>query len=210
MCGQFEALLQLKRLMEALRIEGFREDAAVAAPEVIKPTLAAPIVIANPDHGGLEIASMRFGVVPHWYKKSFKDFKATTFNARVEEVDEKPVFKGAFKYRHAIVPAEAFYEWSGPRSERSKWRITRADNQPLAFAGIWDQADCVEGEMFSFAILTRDAGLDMSAVHTREPVILGPDHWEDWLRLRPVDLYASTPLRVTAADGKAGGNFELF
>jgi putative SOS response-associated peptidase YedK len=205
MCGQFEALIFANKLMEEMRLEGPVES------HVVKPTLGASCIIANPDHGGIEMATMRFGLVPMWYRKSIRDWTATTFNARVEEVNTKAAFKGAWRYRRCVVPAEAFYEWSGPKSDRTKWRITRADNQPLAFAGIWDQADVLEGEVFSFSLLTRAAGADMSAIHTREPVTLMPDQWEDWMRMRPVDLSAPAPLRLSRMDdGKNGRTLDLF
>jgi putative SOS response-associated peptidase YedK len=157
------------------------------------------------------MATMRFGLVPLWYRKSIRDWTATTFNARVEEVDTKATFKGAWRYRRCVVPAEAFYEWSGPKGDRTKWRITRADNQPLAFAGIWDQADLLEGEVFSFSLLTRTAGPDMSAIHTREPIVLGSDHWEDWVRMRSVDLRVHTPFRLSRMDeGKSHKTLDLF
>ncbi|MBP2160831.1 MULTISPECIES: SOS response-associated peptidase [Asticcacaulis] len=205
MCGQFEALIFANKLMDEMRLEGPAES------QVVKPTLGASCLIANPDHGGIEMATMRFGLVPLWYRKSLRDWTATTFNARIEEVDTKATFKGAWRYRRCVVPAEAFFEWSGPKTDRTKWRITRADNQPLAFAGIWDQADVLEGEVFSFSLLTRAAGADMSAIHTREPVVLGPDHWEDWMRIRPVDLRTSTPLRLSRVDeAKSGQTLSLF
>ncbi len=194
MCGQFEASIRAKRLLGELD-----ENQIIEAlePDVVKPTLAAPILIANPDHGKPEVAPMRFGLVPHWYTKAFRDWKATTFNARVEEVDDKPAFKGAFRYRRAIVPAEAFYEWSGPKGARTKWRITRDDNEQLGFAAIWDEASCQEGSLFSFAILTRAAGEKMSPIHDREPIVLPRGTWSDWINLRPVDLTAPVPLRLT-------------
>ncbi len=205
MCGQFEALIFANKLMDEMRLEG------PAEAQIVKPTLGASCIFANPDHGGIEMATMRFGLVPLWYRKSIRDWTATTFNARIEEVENKATFKGAWRYRRCIVPAEAFFEWSGPKGDRTKWRITRADNQPLAFAGIWDQADVLEGEVFSFSLLTRAAGADMSTIHTREPVVLGPDHWEDWMRMRPVDLNASTPLRLSRMDdGKVGQTMNLF
>jgi putative SOS response-associated peptidase YedK len=205
MCGQFEALIFANKLMEEMRLEGPIES------HVVKPTLGASCIIANPDHGGIEMATMRFGLVPMWYRKSIRDWTATTFNARIEEVNTKAAFKGAWRYRRCVVPAEAFYEWSGPKSDRTKWRITRADNQPLAFAGIWDQAHVLEGEVFSFSLLTRAAGADMSAIHTREPIMLTPDRWEGWMRMRPVDLVTPAPLRLSRVDEvKSGQTLSLF
>ena len=49
------------------------------------------------------------------------------------------------------------------------------------------------------------------AIHTREPVVLGPDHWEDWMRMKPVNLAASVPLRLSRVDeGKIGQTMSLF
>ena len=201
MCGQFEASIRAKQLLGELDENRIVDP---VEPDIVKPTLAAPILIANPDHGKPEVAPMRFGLVPHWYTKSFRDWKATSFNARVEEVDDKPAFKGAFRYRRAIVPAEAFYEWSGPKNARTKWRITRGDNDPLGLAAIWDEASCQEGGVLSFAILTRAATEPMAAIHDREPIALSRSLWADWINLRPVDLTTPAPLRLTHMDVSTG------
>ncbi|MEI9904068.1 MAG: SOS response-associated peptidase family protein, partial [Asticcacaulis sp.] len=64
----------------------------------------------------------------------------------------------------------------------------------LGFAALWDEANLVEGECLSFAILTRPAGPDMAAIHEREPVILPVEAWDDWMMRKDVDLRACTPL----------------
>ena len=198
MCGQYDALLYLTQLLMDIgitpgRIEDSEKEQRMA------PTLGAPILIRNPETGSVEIIPARFGLIPHWYSKSVKDWKATTFNARLDTIADKPVFRGAWTYRHCIVPAESFYEWSGPKNDRQKWRITRSDNQALGFAGVWDCASLPEGDIWSFAILTREAGPDMAGIHDREPVILPPEQWEDWLRLKPVGLRRPAPLKLVAA-----------
>jgi putative SOS response-associated peptidase YedK len=198
MCGQFEAALYLNFLKNLIHLPDLPDQVAFGHSSRVAPTDGAPIVIENPETGRLEVIPARFGLIPHWYSGSLKDWKASTFNARLDTAMEKPVFKGAWKYRHALVPAYCFYEWSGAKSARQKWRITRDDNQPLAFAGLWDCANLPEGEIWSFTLLTRQAGPDMSAIHDREPVVLSPDQWEAWLRRRPVDLTESARLKVTA------------
>ncbi|CAL4868621.1 SOS response-associated protein YedK [Asticcacaulis sp. MM231] len=198
MCGQFDALKYLSFLKTMLHMPDMPDVIEYGETMKIAPSLGTSIVIENPETGKLGLIPARFGLIPHWYKGSLKDWKATTFNARLDSADEKPVFKAAWRYRHALVPADCFYEWSGPKTARDKWRITRADNQPLAFAGLWDCADLTEGTIWSFSILTRDAGGDMSAIHDREPVVLHPDQWDAWLRRKPVDLARSAPLKVTS------------
>ena len=198
MCGQFEARLYLNFLKNTLHLPDMPDQMEYGATAKVAPTDGAPIVIENPETGRLEVIPARFGLIPHWYSGSLKDWKASTFNARLDTVADKPVFKGAWKYRHALVPADCFHEWSGAKTARQKWRITRSDNQPLAFAGLWDCANLLEGEIWSFTLLTREAGPDMSVIHDREPVVLHPDQWESWLRRKPVDLAASVPFKLVA------------
>ena len=71
---------------------------------------------------GREMVPMRWGLIPAWWKKSRKDVPAT-FNARAETVAEKPMFRGAFKYRRCIIPASGFYRMDG-RQGRAGSRIS--------------------------------------------------------------------------------------
>ncbi|MEI9904643.1 MAG: SOS response-associated peptidase family protein [Asticcacaulis sp.] len=190
MCGQFEALLYLSMLKNRRA----PDDEPTMTRKVV-PSLAAPVLVHNPDHGRIEAVEARFGLVPHWYRAALREFKGTTFNAKVETAGEKPAFKGPWRYRRAIVPAVSFAESSGPKTGRQNWRITRADVQPMGFAALWDEAS-LAGDCISFAILTRPAGPDMAAIHEREPVILDVGRWDDWMMRRPVDLGAYTPLKL--------------
>jgi SOS response associated peptidase (SRAP) len=67
------------------------------------PTTPIDAVIGR--DGKRELLSMRWGLVPSWWSKPLKEMKVATFNARVETVAEKPVFRDAFK-RSRCVSAE--------------------------------------------------------------------------------------------------------
>ena len=210
MCGHFEARLYLHLL------NAKRQDEA-GTPQIVEtrkiaPSVPAPVLVYDSETGTTGVAEARFGLVPFWYRGSLREWKASTFNARVEEAPMKRTFQGPWKYRRCVVPADSFNEWSGPRNDRRKWRITRKDNQPLAFAGLWDEAQCFDGDVTSFCILTRPAGEDMRAIHDREPVILTPDVWESWMRYGRADLYEPTPLRLLeeAPPPKTGETLSLF
>ena len=207
MCGHFEARLYL-HLLNAKR-ESEKGEPQIVETRKIAPSLPAPILVHDSESGQSGVAEARFGLVPFWYRGAIREWKASTFNARVEEAPMKRAFQGPWKYRRCVVPADAFNEWSGPKTDRRKWRITRADNQPLAFAGLWDEARCADGDVISFCILTRAAGDDMRAIHDREPVILAPDVWEDWMRTGRADLYKPASLRLTE-DMKPGETLSLF
>ena len=194
MCGHFEARLYLQLLN--LQRESETGEPQIVETRKVAPSLVAPILVHDSESRQSGVAQARFGLVPFWYRGPLRDWKASTFNARVEEAPMKRTFQGPWKYRRCVVPADAFNEWSGPRTERRKWRITRADNQPLAFAGLWDEAQCADGDVTSFCILTRPAGEDMAVLHDREPVMLDADAWEPWMRYGRANLYAPARLRL--------------
>lgn len=82
---------------------------------------------------------VRWGLIPTWRKKPRRE-GPTTFNARAETVAQKPMFRGAFKYRRCIIPASGFYEWTSGKDARQAHLFTAADGPPvLAFAGLWDR-----------------------------------------------------------------------
>ena len=62
--------------------------------------------------------------------------QASTFNAKAETLTERPAYRNAFLKRRCIVPAEAFYEWVGPKKERQPLNIARADGKLLIDGGI--------------------------------------------------------------------------
>jgi putative SOS response-associated peptidase YedK len=60
----------------------------------IAPT--TQIDVLRPRKEGRELVSMRWGLVPVWWKKPLNELPST-FNARAETVAEKPMFRSAFK-----------------------------------------------------------------------------------------------------------------
>ena len=46
-----------------------------------------------------------------------------------QRILERPAYRNAFLKRRCIVPAEAFYEWVGPKKERQPLSIARADGR---------------------------------------------------------------------------------
>lgn len=191
MCGRFDALVTwafFNDVIYATNTPYLRE----IVPSVVRPTDLAPIIAWTKD--GWAAKPAHFGLIPNWHKGGIKDFKGATFNARLETASEKPAFRDAFLRRHAIVPAEAFYEYSGPKGKRLPHRITRQDGQPLCMAGIWDRI----GEYLSFAILTRPAGPQMQVLHDREPVILDYESALKWAKGESIALDAPVDLLIDA------------
>ena len=133
---------------------------------------------------------MRWGIVPFWAKDAKIGY--STINARAEEVAAKPAFREALRKRRCLVPADAFYEWerSDPK-DRHPFAIALTNDEPYAFAGLWESWQPREGEpLETFTILTTDANEVVEPIHNRMPVILDPE------RLR--SLVAAGGARATA------------
>ena len=195
MCGRFEGQNETWQQLHEL-LSGFAhlpaETAAQYADREIRPTNRYPVI--RPAVGsGYEIIEARWGLIPYFWNKPIKEWKATTINATIEDVETKPSYKSAWKSKHCLVPVRSFWEWQtqnpeAPKAKQVKTRycITRADNHPMVFAGLYDRAKTADGEVVSFTIMTRPNGPDMAGLHTREPIMLDPDQWAPWLACDPM------------------------
>lgn len=105
----------------------------------------------------------------------------STFNAKTETVATSGMFRHAFANRRCVVPASAWFEWTGEKGAKVKHRFARADGQPIWFAGIYERADLIEGPVDSFTILTGPGAGWLLDYHTRAPVILDVDDFARWL-----------------------------
>lgn len=146
--------------------------------------IARPLDAADPA-AGLELAEARWWLVPFFHKgPTLKDWKPMCTNARAETVATTATYREAFKRRRCLAPADGFYEWTGEKGAKTRWRFTLAEGPPLfAFAGLWDRWNGPDGPVDSFSILTTSAGPDAQPYHNRQPVILKQDNWSKWLDL---------------------------
>jgi putative SOS response-associated peptidase YedK len=106
-----------------------------------------------------------------------------------------------FKKTRCIVAADGFYEWTGPKGDKSPHFFQPAQPGLLRMAGIWEEG---EDGVRHFVVLTTQANDFIGKVHTRMPVLLAPDDVDAWLRgsvdqARQLMLPAAEDaLRVTA------------
>jgi putative SOS response-associated peptidase YedK len=143
----------------------------------IAPTQSAPICYASGNT--LKSTDARWWFVPSWHKGDVKDWKATTFNAKIETAREKPTFRSAWKNNRCIVPATGYYEWTGEKGKKQPWYISVNQNVPVFFfAGLYSKRP--DGQ-FTYTILTRDAEAEIAQLHKRMPVILHSEQLMSWL-----------------------------
>jgi len=104
-------------------------------------------------------------------------------NARAETVAEKPAFRSAFAKRRCLIMADGFYEWPKKSTDKTPYYVTRQDEGPMAFAGLWERWEPpAGGELLeSCTIITTEANELIPPFHHRMPVILEPEDFDLWL-----------------------------
>ena len=108
---------------------------------------ASPIAIVRSGlNGQRHFALVRWGFIPSWVK----ELRAQPLiNARSETVYEKASFKNAIRRRRCLIPADGFYEWKRTGKRTSiPYRFTLKDKSLFALAGLWEEYDDENGEMF--------------------------------------------------------------
>ncbi len=180
MCGRFTQHYTWSEVYAFLNVLGAPRN--LQPHYNIAPADKIDVVRLNRE-GARELVSMRWWLVPFFWSKSLKEVPAT-FNARVETVAEKPMFREAFKKRRCIIPASGFYEWTGDKKDRQPHLFTAADGSSLlAFAGLWDQwKDRATGEtILSCTMIVSGASEWMTDYHDRMPVLLDAKDFDAWL-----------------------------
>jgi putative SOS response-associated peptidase YedK len=135
LCGRFTQHYTWAEVNEFLSVFGTPRN--LRPRYNIAPTTNVDVLRLNLE-GRRELVSMRWGLVPFFWKKTLKEVPAT-FNAPAETVADKPMFREALQRRRCIIPASGFYEWTGEKGDKQPHLFTAAGGSPiLAFAGRWD------------------------------------------------------------------------
>jgi len=187
MCGRFVVADAGSELVGVLRVDVEGDD--LPAPSYnIAPTDQAAIVLDSikTEPPTRRLASARWGLVPSWAKDL--SVGARAFNARAEEVEDKPMFRNALIKRRAVVPASGYYEWKTAEGLKTPHYIHPADDSPMFFAGLYEwwknpalKDDDPARWVLSFTILTRDSIGRLGSIHDRMPLFLDPDFADAWL-----------------------------
>ena len=145
----------------------------------IAPTNQVPVITF--EDGKRRLTMMRWGLIPSWSKEIGK---FSTFNARDDGIESKPMFRGAWKAgRRCIIPASSFFEWKKTGDEKQPYAIALGNKGPMGFAGLWEEW-MPPGEKVpirSCTIITCAPNKVMAELHDRMPVILGEEDWAAWL-----------------------------
>lgn len=131
--------------------------------------------------GRREIVPARWGLINYWAKD--RSVGSRQINARSETAREKPAYREAFERRRCVVPADGFYEWSGPKGARKPLWFHPAAGGLLTFAGLYEtwKDPATSEKMRTFTVLTTPANDFIASIHDRMPAILLPKDVDRWL-----------------------------
>jgi putative SOS response-associated peptidase YedK len=197
MCGRYSIFLPADELAERFDVtvpEAYHEHYNAA------PSQSLPVVT---NHDPDRVAHQQWGLIPEWADDGFSGL----INARAETAAEKPAFRDAYQRRRCLVPADGYYEWTDEGGDgKQPYRITRADGEPFAMAGLWERwtpatrqsglsdfggdsrEETDDDPVETFTILTVEANAFQSRYHHRMPVVLAPDEERAWLESPDPDL----------------------
>ena len=128
-----------------------------------------------------ELALLRWGLIPHWAKD--RTIGAKPINARAESLAEKAAFRNAYRRRHCLIPADAFYEWKPLGGVKQPYCLRMADKSPFGMVGLWEHWVNPEGQGVQTCtiIITTEASSLVGALRDRMPLIIAPADCAAWL-----------------------------
>lgn len=188
MCGRYAQSADMRELMEQFEVTGSSPQQSLPANWNIAPT--NPIYIVRADSSDFtknSLATVSWGLIAPWLSdlNEAKSSQSRAINARSESIHEKPTFRAAFKSTRCLIPAEGYYEWAtalGKFAPKQPFFISARNGKQLPVAGIWSSWRAPSGDIIqSASIITQEAHGELAEIHSRMPVFMPRDRWDQWL-----------------------------
>lgn len=190
MCVRYGRRSDKQRIAEAFHVKANLADIDFMPNDDITPGTVQPVVYSN-EEGERDMELMYWG---------FTFRMRHVFNTRSDSILKPGLWKKFFEDRRCIVPADSFFEWKRLRKKNNpKYEITINGPRPFALAGIWSMWNnraC--NSLPTVSVVTSEPNEAMAAIHDRQPIILEPRDYAEWLtpsERPPVHL-----LRIASAD----------
>lgn len=175
MCGRYTLTTNLQTVAQVFNVAPTLET----KPRYnIAPT--QEVVSIMDDDGTKHLAWLRWGLIPKWAKDA--SIGSRMINIRADTLGEKPSFRRLLDSKRCLMVADGFYEWKEENGVKYPIYYTLKDQEPFAFAAIWDSWTNPQGEQIrSCAMITTDPNPLVAQVHNRMPVILPKEARQEWL-----------------------------
>jgi putative SOS response-associated peptidase YedK len=181
MCNDYEQHIRWAeycRMMQALELgtPAEQSETDLAQADHIRIGDNGPVMRASGN--AIELAPMRFGFPPPRPRAS------PVFNFRSEG-------RRFDKSNRCLIPASAFFEFTGKKYPKAMHRFSLADAPFLAIAGLWREGQ--DGQP-AFTMLTTAPGPDVAPYHDRQVAVLRPEGWAAWIYLTKPEAELLQPL----------------
>jgi putative SOS response-associated peptidase YedK len=188
MCNDYEQHVRWAeycRMMQALElgIPTQQSEADLPQADHIRIGDVGPAMRANGN--AIELVPMQFGFPPP------RPRAAPVFNFRSEG-------RRFDKSKRCLIPASAFFEFTGKKYPKAMHRFTLTSAPFLAIAGLW--RDGQGDQPPSFTMLTTEPGQDLVPYHDRQVAVLRPEAWADWIYLTRPEAELLQPLPAGSLD----------
>lgn len=174
MCGRYKRKSGKQKIAEAFQIRSGLEETDFDEDENCAPGSFQPVVRLD-EEGERSFSLMRWG---------FRLPDRFLFNTRSEDVLQTNFWKGKFAENRCIIPASSFLEWQDvAKSLKPAYEITIAGQDLFGMAGVWAPWKNPKTNHWekTFSIFTTEANSVMKPIHDRQPVILEPRDYQEWL-----------------------------
>jgi putative SOS response-associated peptidase YedK len=175
MCGRYRRKSDKQRIAETFKLGVDLEELYPSPEDDIAQQSMRPVVIIN-QNGERQIELMRW---------AFKLPDRLLFVARSEGIERSRFWHDAFAKQRCIVPADSFFEWKDvPKGQKKpKYEFTVPDREPFGMAGLWKLWKNPTTELWerTFAIITGDVNAVTQPIHNRQPTILEPRDYAEYL-----------------------------
>ena len=153
------------------------------------------------EHGARAIVRLRWGLVPSWARDA--RMGSRLINARAESVHYKPSFRAAFRSRRCLLPVDGWFEWQPRGRGKQPYYLTVKDGSPLSLAALWERWDPGGAPLETFTIITTAASPGLEDIHHRQPAIIDPRWYSNW-----IDPRTPLPALLELAREPHDGSFE--
>lgn len=181
MCNDYEQHVrwaEYRKAMEALElgIPTQQSERDLPVSDDIRINDQGPVMRAAGN--GIELVPMNFGFPPEGRGGSVFNFKS-----------EGRHFD---KSKRCLIPATAFFEFTGKKYPKTKHRFVLNGALFMAIAGLWREGKDDRGP--AFTMLTTEPGPDVAPYHNRQVVVLRPEDWAAWIDLTKPESALLRPL----------------
>jgi len=125
----------------------------------------------------IELCNGYWGYSPQW----LKILENSPYSARVESLDEKPMFRDALQQR-CLIPVSGYYEWQQYTRHKRPFAVRRPENRTFLLAGILTRYATSDVTGYdTFAILTLPSYQMIGNIPECMPVIIPREEATNWL-----------------------------